>query len=126
MTTPFNRADNVLLVTSAHTCLPLAPHAVWQLLEPLTEQWWNRRVIVSAPPHLLVHAVGADTAHDPDGWLTWTVDELAPNTARLRVSLSELNTGAPPPELDQLLRRVAAFSTGPATEDNIPTRKDPS
>jgi hypothetical protein len=115
MTSHSQRTD-ILLVTSAHTQVDLAAPAVWQIVAQLVQRQWNSRVLVSEAPRLLLHTVATDDAEDPDGWLTWALDELGPSATRLTVSLSELDTAAPAPELDRLLALVSARSLHPAPE----------
>jgi hypothetical protein len=110
-----DRTD-VLLVTSAHVQVDLAAPAVWRIVAHLVQQQWNSRVLVSEAPRLLLHAVATDDAEDPDGWLTWALDPLGPSTTRLTVTVSEQDTGAPPPELDRLLALVSARSLRPSPE----------
>ena len=86
---------------------PVAYAAVGRLIELL---WVGRTEVVRAePPTLLVHTVvptpGSD---DVDAWLTW---ELAPSASdastRVRLICDEADTSnGPPPELDEVLRRL--------------------
>ena len=108
--TSHSQRHDILRVTSAHTQVDLAAPAVWQLVAHLVQQQWKSRVLVSEAPRLLLHAFATDDAEDPDGWLTWSFDALGPSATRLTVSLSELDTSAPEPELDRLLALVSARS----------------
>jgi hypothetical protein len=129
MTNNSNQAGDVVRISTARTCLPVARAGVWSAIQNLATQLWNTHVVLSQPTHLLIHSVSADHSDDPDGWLTWSLDALSAHDTAVTVSFSEQHDGAPPPEPDLLLCHLIAEAlgrTGARTEtaDEAATGKD--
>ena len=111
MTASPNRAGPTLRSTSRQAAFATDRFTAWAAVERLTAGLWHTRAAVADRTALLVQAVGVDSADDPDAWLTWTFAPEAGDRTRVTVTLDEIDDGSSEPDLDPLLRSLAAAVT---------------
>jgi hypothetical protein len=105
MSVPSTQRDP-LRVSSAVSCVPAAPDAVWTAVLELSAELGAASPLVEQRPGLLIQPLSADGTDEVDGWLTWTITALSATDVRVAVCLAEFDDAAPEPELDLLLCRL--------------------